>query len=264
MKNEYPGTYILSSHGDYPTVCSGIYDFCNWLSRKNGLEECYDLSTSGGMVYFDRNGYRLPTYAEWEFAAKGGNFSRSFKYSGSNNIDEVAWYNTNSSGEIHPVGMKMANEIGLYDMTGNRPEIVHYYYYPDSEEVTSISLYSSLKVVGGSYDSASAVCELPALFENSGDYTYRLVRTIRTSSEKVENPVFSPAGGTNSSKISISISSETENAVIKYTLDDSIPDLKNGIIYSEPLEIYTPVSITAAAFKSGMIASDAVKTGISV
>ena len=63
--------------------------------------------------------FRLPTEAEWEYAARGGSKSKGYKYSGSNNPDAVAWYGKNSGDKTHPVAQKQSNELGLYDMSGN-------------------------------------------------------------------------------------------------------------------------------------------------
>ena len=108
--------------------------------------------------YTGRN-FRLPTEAEWEFAARGGNYSRHYKYSGSNYIGDVAWYDGNSGDHTHPVGTKQANELGLYDMSGNVWEWCSDWYgsYSSYSQTDPIGPNSGSDRVwrgGGWYDSA--------------------------------------------------------------------------------------------------------------
>ena len=107
-------------------------------------------------------GFDFPTEAQWEFAAIGGIKTHGYKYSGSDNIDEVAWYTYNSDGNIHDVKLKKPNELGIYDMTGNVQEYVKDYYgaYSDSAQIDPYHPHSGtgnrIYVIRGGYNSASS------------------------------------------------------------------------------------------------------------
>jgi formylglycine-generating enzyme required for sulfatase activity len=93
--------------------------YCNKRSIKEGLKPCYSGSGKNTTCDWTANGYRLPTEAEWEYAARGGNKSKDYTYSGSNDLDAVAWCDGNSRNKTHEVGTKNSNELGIYDMSGN-------------------------------------------------------------------------------------------------------------------------------------------------
>ena len=101
-----------------PVECVSWFDcvdFCNKLSQQEGLEPVYTINDQEVTCDWNANGYRLPTEAEWEYSARGGEYHR---YSGSDKVIEVGWIGF-SSNETHPVGQKKPNGFGLYDMSGN-------------------------------------------------------------------------------------------------------------------------------------------------
>ena len=123
-QNERDGIVLEKGFEKLPCTSvsfNGAAVFCNQLSKMEGLDTCY-VFTELDFTYWlksGRNGYRLPTEKEWEFAARGGIKSKGYVYSGSNRAEKVAWFDKNSHGEAHKVGLKKANELGLYDMSGN-------------------------------------------------------------------------------------------------------------------------------------------------
>ena len=192
--------------------------YCNLLSIKEGLTPCYTIKSStdpaawgtsptltGAEDYddwksvtcnFDADGYRLPTEAEWEYAARGGQTgitdgSWNYDYSGSTTPDDVAWYTDNSDNKTHEVGKKQSNALGLYDMSGNVWEWCWDWYgsgYPGGTEDPAGSDTGSVRVVRGGfwygYGFASP-CSVSSRYDYYAPYYrsygsgFRVVRSIR-------------------------------------------------------------------------------------
>ena len=99
--------------GNNPSNFKGVQNPVEKVSWHDAIAFCQKLSQKTGQQV------RLLTEAEWEYAAKGGNQSKGYEYAGSNNLDEVGWYYDNTGSKTHPVGQRKANELGIYDMSGN-------------------------------------------------------------------------------------------------------------------------------------------------
>ena len=160
--SEYWGDAALYGVGDnYPMY---------YVSWEEAVEFCEKLSAQTGKTY------RLPTEAEWEYAARGGQQADGTKYAGSSTIGDVAWYTSNSGSKTHPVGQKQPNALGLYDLSGNVYEWCsdwsssNYYSSSPSVNPQGPSGGSSRVIRGGSWYRYAQYCRVSGRYYYTPDY----------------------------------------------------------------------------------------------
>ena len=161
---------VMGSNPSYFKGADLPVENVTWYDCQNFIQKLKSLT--------GRN-FRLPTEAEWEFACRGGINSRGYKYSGSNNLGNVAWYNGNSDGQTHPVAIKAPNELGIYDMSGNVWEWCSDWYanYTSNSQTNPSGPQSGLSRVfrGGSWDNSARICRSSLRLNNTPKNRYHIL-----------------------------------------------------------------------------------------
>ena len=165
----------------------GAINYCNSRSAVENLTQCYTIDNNTVTCNFDANGYRLPTEAEWEYLARGGELTGpQMAFSGSSSPDGVAWYSGNSGNKTHEVKTKEKNTLDLYDMCGNVWEWCWDYYNSITSSTPATGPESANANYhcerGGWYGTSSEYCEVGNRQSNAPTYVdsrsgFRIVRT---------------------------------------------------------------------------------------
>jgi formylglycine-generating enzyme required for sulfatase activity len=155
--------------------------YCNWLSEQADLKKVYGFQKDTLKIDFSANGYRLPTEAEWEYAARGGHHLYKDRagnlYAGEGNIADLGWYSGNANRHVHAVGLKRPNALGIYDLTGNVWEWCHDWYdknyYPKTRNAENppgptSGEYRSLR--GGAWNNSGKHCRVASRSSRYPDF----------------------------------------------------------------------------------------------
>lgn len=149
----------------------------SWLDCQFFLKRLNDLMHKNGQLNSNQT-FVLPSEAQWEFAARGGKKSKGVKYAGSSAIGSVAWFYY-SKGVTHSVGLKLANELGIYDMSGNVFEWCADWYHPHEFAEGEVPMDTARVLRGGSWSSPSKNCRVSNRFcqkpdTRAGNFGFRL------------------------------------------------------------------------------------------
>lgn len=160
--------------GSYPNISSNYGRGDDYPVYNVTYTQCEQFITK--LNNLTKKNFRMPTEAEWEFAARGGNNSNKYKYSGSNTIGSVAWYSSNAGGKTHPVAQKQPNEANLYDMNGNVWEWCSDWYgnYSMSAQTNPTGASSGPERVirGGGYNDSPTECRVSVRSNTSASSSF--------------------------------------------------------------------------------------------
>lgn len=258
----------ISDGDDYPAY------YVSWdhICGTGGFLEKINALKPGGY-----DGFRLPTEAEWEYAARAGTTTRFYwgddlSYS---EIGAYAWYTSNSQWAASPVGQKSANAFGLHDMSGNVSEWCYdvFSIYPEgtvTDPVVSSGTSNRVYRGGGNEDDAKLCRSARRAYASSGNNMetvgFRLAMDVPSSApaQKVQTPSISPAAGTYTSAQSVTITTATSGATIYYTTDGTTPSATNGTVYGSAISVTATKTIKAIAVKTGMTDSDVASASYTI
>ncbi|MEZ4967750.1 MAG: SUMF1/EgtB/PvdO family nonheme iron enzyme [Saprospiraceae bacterium] len=192
----YSETGRLRSAGEvrYPVLHVSWYDavhYCNWLSENAGLRAVYTFQGDSVSADLTAEGFRLPTEAEWEYAAAEGQTPPKSIYAGAGSLGALAWYSGNSGKRAHPVAQKKANALGIYDLSGNVWEWCHDWYdgryYEKSARAGNPGgpAHGEMRVLrGGSWNNSGKHCRIANRTSRYPDFRdgsvgFRVVRSVK-------------------------------------------------------------------------------------